>query len=340
MKNGTLPGTCGYRLPAEWEPHAATWLSWPRPDGASFPGRYAEVLPSFGELARTLAGRERVNICCRNAAAEASARRTIRRTRNIRFHRIPTYEPWCRDHGPIFIRRGRQLAVLDWVFNAWGGKYRLFDDDDAVPQRIAELLQLPLFQPGLVLEGGSIDSNGRGLLLTTEACLLNKNRNPRLSKKEIERALKDYLGVHTVLWLGAGIVGDDTDGHVDDLTRFVSPDTVVTIVETDPTDVNYQALQDNLRRLRKMPSIKRIIELPMPGVVEYQGRRLPASYANFYIANRLVVLPTYRNPATDHRAQALLQKLFPTRRVIPIDSTNLVWGRGSFHCLTQQQPMI
>ena len=340
MKTGTLPGPRGYRLPAEWEPHAATWLSWPRPTGASFPGRYAAVLPTFGQLVRAIAPHERVNICCRSAAAEASARQTIGRTRNVRLHRIPSYEPWCRDHGPIFVKRGKQLAVLDWIFNAWGGKYRLFDDDDAVPQRVAEFLQLPLVQPGLVLEGGSIDVNGHGLLLTTEACLLNKNRNPHRSRKQIERALKDYLGVHTVLWLGAGIVGDDTDGHVDDLTRFVSPNTVVTIVESDPADVNYAALQDNLHRLRKMKPIQRIIELPMPGVVEYKGRRLPASYANFYIGNRFVVLPTYRNPATDRRAQAVLQRLFPTRRVIPIDSTNLVWGRGSFHCLTQQQPMI
>jgi len=339
MKNQT-PSALGYRMPSEWEPHAATWLSWPRPDGASFPGRYNEVLPALGELVRTLASHERVNICCRSDTIEARARHTVARTRNIRFHRIPSYEPWSRDHGPIFVKRGRRLAVVDWGFNAWGKKYRLFDDDDAVPERIAALFHLPIFQPPMILEGGSLDVNGRGLLLTTEACLLNKNRNPNLNRQQIERYLKDYLGITKVLWLGAGIVGDDTDGHVDDITRFVSPTTVVTVVEPDPHDVNYAALQDNLHRLRKMKVIRRIIELPMPGVVEYRGRRLPASYANFYIANRVVILPTYRHKKNDRHAQDILQRLFPTRRVVPIDSTNLIWGRGSFHCLTQQQPMI
>ena len=340
MTSSIQTGLRGYRMPAEWEPHAATWLSWPRPGGASFPGRYAAVLPAFGELVRALAPTERVHICCRSAAVEAIARRCIGRTHNVRFHRIPSYEPWCRDHGPIFVRRGKRLAVLDWDFNAWGGKYRLFDDDDAVPQRVAEVMHLPLIRPGIILEGGSIDVNGRGLLLTTEACLLNPNRNPRLSKRQIEQVLQAFLGVRQVLWLGTGIVGDDTDGHVDDLTRFVGPTTVVTTVEPDSSDVNYAALRDNLRRLRKMTAIRRIIELPTPGVVEYKGRRLPASYANFYIANHVVILPTYRNPTNDRRAQAILQQLFPTRRVIPLDSTNLVWGRGSFHCLTQQQPMV
>ncbi len=339
MKTGNKLNPAGYRMPAEWEPHAATWLSWPRPDGASFPGRYAEVVPALGELVRALASSERVNLCCRSDEIEQRARQIIKRTRNIRFHRIPSYEPWSRDHGPIFVKRGRQLAIVDWRFNAWGEKYRLFDDDDAVPERIAAMLHLPLFQPPMILEGGSLDVNGRGLLLTTEACLLNKNRNPHLNKSQIERYLKKYLGVTKILWLGTGLVGDDTDGHVDDMTRFVSPTTVVTVVESDPRDVNYAALQDNLHRLRKMKAIRRIIELPMPGVVEYHGRRLPASYANFYIANRVVILPTYRHKQNDRRAQEILQRLFPTRRIVPIDSTNLVWGRGSFHCLTQQQPL-
>ena len=338
MTTGNTFALHGYRMPAEWEPHAATWLTWPRPNGASFPGRYAAVLPAFGALVRAVATSERVNICCRSTALEANARQVIGQTRNVRFHRIPAYEPWCRDHGPIFIKRRRQLAVLDWIFNAWGGKYRQFDDDDAVPQRIAAWLRLPVIQPGLVLEGGSIDVNGRGRLLTTEACLLNRNRNPKLTRRQIESYLKKFLGIRQVIWLGAGIVGDDTDGHVDDLTRFVNPTTVVTAVEDDPQDVNYAALQDNLRRLRK--TSLRIIPLPMPGVVEYRGRRLPASYANFYIANRVVILPTYRHKTHDRRAQEILQKLFPTRRIVGIDSTNLVWGRGSFHCLTQQQPHV
>lgn len=332
------PRQLGYRMPAEWHPHAATWLSWPRPDGISFPGRYAEILPTLRAMVRALAPHERVNVNCRNDAVEAIARKTIGKTRNVAYHRIPSYEPWCRDHGPIFVKRGQKLAVVDWGFNAWGGKYPPFDDDDAVPQRVAELLSLPLFQPGIIMEGGSLDVNGTGLLLTTEACLLNKNRNPKLTKRQIENYLKSYLGVTKVIWLGDGIVGDDTDGHVDDLTRFVSKNTVVTVVEDDLQDENYAPLQDNLKRLRKTGL--KIVELPMPGVVEYDGQRLPASYANFYIANNVVLLPTYRHKNNDRRAQEILQPLFPDRRVLPIDSTRLIWGLGSFHCLTQQQPSI
>jgi agmatine deiminase len=330
------PATLAYRMPAEWARHAATWLSWPRPDGISFPDRYDEILPTLGTMVRALAPHERVNINCRNDKVEAIARKTIGKTRNVFYHRIPSYEPWCRDHGPIFVKRGKQLAIVDWGYNAWGGKYPPFDDDDAVPVRIAEMLDLPLFQPGIIMEGGSLDVNGKGLLLTTEACLLNKNRNPKLSKKQIENYLKAYLGVTKVIWLGDGIVGDDTDGHVDDLTRFVSASTVVTVVEDDPKDENYAPLQDNLKRLGKTDL--KVVKLPMPGFVEYDGQRLPASYANFYIANNVVLLPTYRNKKNDQRAQIILQKLFPKRRIIPIDSSNLIWGLGSFHCLTQQQP--
>lgn len=330
------PAKLGYRMPAEWAPHAATWLSWPRPDGISFPNRYDEILPTLGEMVRALAPHERVEINCRSDEVEAIARKTVGKTPNVRYHRIPSYEPWCRDHGPIFVKRDRELAVVDWGYNAWGGKYPPFDDDDAVPVRIAELLKLPVFSPGIVMEGGSLDVNGEGLLLTTEACLLNPNRNPQLKKKNIEKYLKDFLGVTRIIWLGDGIVGDDTDGHVDDLTRFVSADTVVTVVEEDPSDENYRPLQENLKRLRKTGL--RIVELPMPGVVEYGGQRLPASYANFYIANDVVLLPTYRHKRNDTRVRDALAGLFPDRRIVPIDSTNLVWGLGSFHCLTQQQP--
>ncbi|HVM62106.1 MAG TPA: agmatine deiminase family protein [Verrucomicrobiae bacterium] len=351
------PRELGYRMPAEWEPHAATWLSWPRPDGLSFPDRHDEVLPTFGEIVRALAPHEPVHINVRNDEVESIARRTVgERVENVFYHRIPTYEPWCRDHGPTFVTKARnpkseirnspasELAVVDWRYNAYGNKYRLYEDDDAVPQRIAELLKLPLFNPGIVLEGGSIDVNGAGTVLTTTSVLLNPNRNPQLNQQQIEQYLRDYLGVTNVLWLAEGIAGDDTDGHVDDLTRFVNPTTVVTIVERDPHDVNYPALQENLNRLRSMRDQDgqplRVVELPMPGVVEYDGKRLPASYANFYIANRVVLLPTYRNPATDNTATGILQNLFPDRRVVGIDSTNLIWGLGSFHCLTQQQPAV
>ena len=332
------PHELGYRMPAEWHPHAATWLSWPRPDGISFPDRYEEVLPTIGEMVRALAPHERVEINVRNDEVESIARKTIGDLTNVRFHRFPSFEPWCRDHGPIFVKRNGELAVVDWAYNAWGGKYPPFDDDDAIPQRVAEKLGLPVFSPGIVMEGGSLEVNGEGLLLTTEACLLNPNRNPKLNRQQVEKFLKDFLGVTTVLWLGDGIVGDDTDGHVDDLTRFVDPATVVTVVEEDPEDENYRPLQENLKRLRAMPL--RVVELPMPGVVEYDGQRLPASYANFYIANNIVLLPTYRHEQNDRRAQEILQQLFPDRRVLPIDSTQLIWGLGSFHCLTQQQPAV
>jgi agmatine deiminase len=346
---GQTPRQLGYRMPAEWQPHAATWLSWPRPDGISFPGRYEDVLPTLGELVRTLAPHEQVKINVRNDEIESIARRTVGNTPNVAYHRIPTYEPWCRDHGPIFVLRKSKiqnpkskLAVVDWIYNAWGGKYPPFDDDDLVPQRVAELLGLPLFTPGIVLEGGALDVNGEGTLLTTEACLLNPNRNPQLSQRQIEQYLADYLGATNVLWLGNGIVGDDTDGHVDDLARFVNPTTVVTVVEPDPKDANFGPLQENLKRLRTMRDQEgrplQVVELQMPGIVEHAGRRLPASYANFYIANHVVVLPTYRHRENDAAATQILQGLFPDRRIVGLDSTNLIWGRGSFHCLTQQQP--
>jgi agmatine deiminase len=332
------PRELGYRMPAEWHPHAATWLSWPRPDGISFPDRYKEVLPTLGEMVRTLAPHERVEINVRNDEVEAIARKTIGDLTNVRFHRHPSFEPWCRDHGPIFVKRDHELAIVDWGYNAWGGKYPPYDDDDAIPQRIAEELGLPVFSPGIVMEGGSLEVNGEGLLLTTEACLLNPNRNPHLNRQQIEQYLEDFLGITKVLWLGDGIVGDDTDGHVDDLTRFVNPTTVVTVVEQDPQDENYAPLQENLARLRKTEL--KIAVLPMPGVVEYDGQRLPASYANFYIANDVVLLPTYRHKQNDRRALEILQKLCTDRRVVAIDSTNLTWGLGSFHCLTQQQPVV
>jgi agmatine deiminase len=233
------------------------------------------------------------------------------------------------------------LAAIDWEYNAWGGKYPPYDLDNAVPARMAEVLGVPCFKAGMVLEGGSIDVNGRGLLLTTEACLLNANRNPGMSRAEIERRLGDMLGVHTVLWLGEGIEGDDTDGHIDDITRFVAEDTVVTVVEEDPKEQNFKALQDNLRRLRTMTAGPgrplKVITLPMPAPVYCQGQRLPASYANFYIANRVVLMPGFRD-RNDQVACATLQTLFPDRRVVVIDCTDLIWGLGAFHCLTQQVP--
>jgi agmatine deiminase len=343
------PAQLGYRLPAEWEPHHGTWFTWPRPDGISFPDKYDTVPPVYAELIRHLVAVEEVNINVWDADMQAAVSAVLTRHRvpaaRVRFHHFQAYEPWCRDHGPIFLvreqagQRGR--AIVDWDYNAWGGKYPPFDLDDAIPRHIARLRDLPLFSPGMVLEGGSIEVNGRGTLLTTEACLLNPNRNPQLTQPQIEQCLRDYLGVRHVLWLADGIVGDDTDGHIDDLARFLNPTTIAAAVEADPADQNYPILQANLGRLRAMRDQDgrpfRIVELPMPARIEYQGQRLPASYANFYVANRLVLVPTYRQ-ASDAPALAMLQQEFPDRRVVGIDSTELIWGLGSFHCITQQEP--
>jgi agmatine deiminase len=263
----------------------------------------------------------------------------------VRFHFNPTNDAWARDHGPIYVVRdsggGRQRAINDWGYNAWGDKYPPYDLDDVIPTRIAEEMNEVLFQPGIVMEGGSLDVNGRGTLITTESCLLNPNRNPQLNRQQIEQYLRDYLGVWNILWLGDGIAGDDTDGHVDDLTRFVSHDTVVTVIEDDQQDENYQALRENYERLLRMKDETgnplRVIELPMPGPVYFEDQRLPASYANFYIANRSVLAPTYRHE-NDEKACAILQEIFSDRQVIGIDCLDLIWGLGSIHCVTQQQP--
>jgi agmatine deiminase len=344
------PKQSGYRMPAEWEQHAATWFTWPRPEGISFPGKYETVPPVYAELIRNLVREEDVEINVWNAEMEAWVRGLLQKEKvpleRVHFHHFPAYEPWCRDHGPIFLIRDtgvtHERAIVDWDYNAWGGKYPPYDLDDAVPQHVAKLRNLPLFSPGIVMEGGSIEVNGRGTVLTTEACLLNPNRNPHLNKAQVEQYLCDYLGVTNVLWLGDGIIGDDTDGHIDDLTRFVNPTTVVTIVEEDPADENYSILQENLKRLRTLRDQDgkplRIVELPTCGLIEHDEQRLPASYANFYIANKMVLVPTYRHKKHDKLAIEILQKEFPDRRVIGIDSTELIWGLGSFHCISQQEP--
>lgn len=285
-----------------------------------------------------------INVC--NGAHEAEARSVLRGlpTERITFYRIPTDEPWCRDHGPIFLTRQRdpKLAVVDWDYNAWGNKYPPFDLDEVVPTRVAETLKLPVFYPRMILEGGSIDVNGAGALLTSESCLLNKNRNPNLSRDEIEKRLRDYLGVRDILWLEDGIAGDDTDGHIDDLARFVSERTVVTVVEENRDDENHVPLQENLRRLRDMRIHQQhleILTLPMPKKMVREGLRLPASYANFYIANTCVLVPIFADP-NDEAALSILRECFPGRRIIGIDSRELIWGLGTFHCLTQQQPAV
>ncbi len=336
-------------MPAEWEPHIGTWFTWPRPEGISFPGKYDTVPPVYSELISHLVQVEEVHVNVWHAEMEAWVRGLLEKHRapldRVFFHHFPAYEPWCRDHGPIFLVREqngrRERSIVDWGYNAWGGKYPPFDLDDAVPQHVAKLRKLPIFSPGIVMEGGSVEVNGRGTLLTTEACLLNPNRNPHLTKDQIEQYLRDFLGVTNILWLGDGIIGDDTDGHIDDLTRFVNPTTVVTVVEEDPADENFQPLQENLRRLSELRDQDnqslRVVALPMPRRLEHEGQRLPASYANFYIANSIVLVPTYRD-ANDNVALEILQREFPQRRVIGVDSTELIWGLGSFHCISQQEP--
>jgi agmatine deiminase len=337
-------------MPAEWEPHRGTWLSWPHKE-ATWPGKFDVVPGIFARMVSLLADREEVHINVAGPPMEAGVRRLLAEqgvdSGNVFFHHNPTNDAWCRDHGPIFVQRragGKvEQAILDWGYNSWGGKYPPYDLDDVIPTRIGREYGIPVTHPGMVLEGGAIDVNGQGTLLTTEACLLNPNRNPHLDRDAIEARLRDHLGVRNILWLGDGIAGDDTDGHVDDLTRFVDPTTVVTVVEQDSADENYEPLQENLERLRTMRDQDgeplRVVTLPMPRPLHHQGQRLPASYANFYIANGLVLLPTY-DPEHDAEALTTLRRLFPGRDVVGIDCTDLVWGLGAFHCVTQQWPSL
>lgn len=340
------PAARGYRMPAEWAPHQATWISWPH-KRESWPGKFEPVEPVMVQAVAALAESEPVRINVLDARHEQHVGSLLEgrvpRERVV-FHRIPTNDAWCRDHGAIFVTREQQAEpalALDFRFNAWGGKYPPYDLDDAVPRGMAAALGVPRHAVDMVLEGGSIDVNGAGLLLTTEQCLLNPNRNPGMGRDEIESRLTSLLGVRQVLWLGEGIVGDDTDGHVDDLTRFVAEDMVVTVIEHDRHDENHAPLAENRERLDAMRLADgrklNVIELPMPRPVEWKGDRLPASYANFYIGNRIVLMPAFADPA-DAPARARLAACFPGREIVPIDCRDLVLGLGTFHCLTQQVP--
>jgi agmatine deiminase len=341
-------------MPPEWEQHLACYLVWPH-NPETWPGKFEVIAPLYARMVAAIASFEPVRLMVKDEAMMPAVIEHLRDVAagddaiigNIEAFVLPTNDSWARDHGPIFVNRitagdGPQQIALDWRFNSWGEKYGAFDLDDVVPQKLAHRYGFEVIEPGIVLEGGSIDVNGAGTLLTTESCLLNKNRNPYLSRAEIEDYLKRYLGVSNVLWLGDGIAGDDTDGHIDDLARFVAPDTIVTVVEDDPADDNYKVLQENLARLNSMRDQDgrafRIETLPMPPAIVYEDTRLPASYANFYIANRGVVMPTFECDA-DHVAASTLERLLPGRRVIGVPSTDLVWGLGSVHCLTQQHPI-
>jgi agmatine deiminase len=342
------PAALGYAMPPEWAPHQATWFSWPHnPD--TWPGHLAQAERALTLAVAALSEGETVRINVLDEAHERHVAGLLAGRADparLRLHRIPTNDAWCRDHGAIFVtRRGTEapLLALDCGYNAWGGKYRPFDLDDQVPGKMAGLLGVPHRTVDMILEGGSLDVNGAGTLLTTEQCLLNPNRNPQFGRGEIEQRLRDNLGVRQILWLGEGIVGDDTDGHVDDLTRFVAEDTVVTVVETDPADENYEALRENRQRLAgmRLPDGRplQVIELPMPEPVLRGAERLPASYANFYIGNRVVLLPVF-GCRQDEAAAAILGGCFPGRRVVPVDCRDIVVGLGTLHCLTQQVPSV
>lgn len=349
------PRELGYLMPAEWEPHEATWLAWPH-NPEDWPGKFQAIPWLYAEIVRLLSARENVQILIDDAKAMERALGQLRRAGanldNVFFHVWPTDRSWTRDSGPIFVRNGEgKAAITNWRFNSWA-KYADWHLDDQIPDRVAALLGLQEWEPEvrladgtrrLVLEGGSIDTNGAGILLTTEECLLSEvqQRNPGVSREQLERAFHDFLGIDQVIWLGRGIAGDDTHGHVDDISRFVGPTTILTAVEPDASDPNHEPLAENLKRLKAARTLDgkqfTIVELPLPGPVVFRGQRLPASYANFYIANELVLVPTFHD-ANDRIALNILAEVFPEREVIGIHSVDLVWGLGTLHCMTQQQP--
>lgn len=343
------PKNLGYYFPAEFAPHRATWLSWPHKED-SWPGKIHAIYPYYALFIKELTQGELVCINVVNEAMKLSAMEILRKAAvdlsKVSFYIHPTDDAWCRDHGPAFLINPTAeipKVIVDWGYNAWGNKYPPYDQDDVIPSLIGKELGLPVYHPGIVMEGGSVEFNGAGTLMTSRACLLNKNRNPHLNQTQIEAYLMQFYGVEQILWVGDGIVGDDTDGHIDDTVRFVNEDTVVTVIEDNKQDDNYQLLQDNLKELKQMRLLNgkqlNIVELPMPAALEYEDQRLPCSYANFYIANHAVIVPTFRC-AKDDVALRILQDCFPVRKVVGIDSTEIIWGLGSFHCLSQQEPMI
>ena len=342
------PKSSGFHFPAEWHPHTATWLSWPHKE-ASWPGKIGLIYSRYAEFVKVLTEGELVRINVVDEQMMAFAKQQLLAAgvdmSRVEFFEFATNDAWCRDHGPAFLinEETKQKAIVDWNYNAWGNKYPPYDLDDVIPTKIGAHFGLPVYHPGIVMEGGSVDFNGKGTILTSTACLLNPNRNPHLNQQQIEEYLCNYYGAEQILWINDGIIGDDTDGHIDDTARFVNEDTVVAVVEENKNDENYHLLQENLQMLKGMRLLNgkqlNIIELPMPEPIFYEGQRLPASYANFYIANSAVIMPTYRG-ANDDRALDILQQCFPGKKVVGIDSTDSIWGLGSFHCLSQQEPEV
>ena len=343
------PKELGYYFPAEFAPHTATWLSWPHKE-ASWPGKIESIYPNYSQFIKEVAVGETVCINVVDEAMKAFAIKCLRDAGadlgKIQFFIHPTNDAWCRDHGPAFLINPKadiKKVIVDWGYNAWGNKYPPYDLDDVIPTLIGKHYNIPVYNPGIVMEGGSVEFNGQGTLLTSTACLLNENRNPHLNQQQIEEYLYNYYGVEQVLWVDEGVVGDDTDGHIDDTVRFVNANTVLTVIEENKQDENYELLQHNLRQLKSMRLLNgqqlNIVELPMPDAVVHEDQRLPASYANFYIANAAVIVPTFRCNRDD-KALQIIQQNFPDRKVVGIDSTDIIWGLGSFHCLSQQEPAV
>lgn len=344
-----FPKDSGYYFPAEFAPHTATWLSWPHKE-ASWPGKLEAIYPNYSLFVKYLALSERVCINVRDTAMQAAATAHLEKAgvnmSQVQFFLHPTNDAWCRDHGPAFLINpgaAEPKMIVDWIHNAWGGKYPPYDLDDVIPTLIAKAYNIPVVHPGIVMEGGSVEFNGKGTILTSRCCLLNENRNPHLNQQQIEQYLYNYYGAEQVLWVSEGIVGDDTDGHIDDTIRFINEDTVLSVVEHKKTDENYELLKLNLKELSTMRLLNgkqlNVIELPMPDAVVYEDQRLPASYANFYISNKHVIVPTYQCDRDD-KALQLISDCFPGRETVGIDSTDIIWGLGSFHCLSQQEPAV
>ena len=342
------PKELGYYFPAEFAPHSATWLSWPHKE-ASWPGKIHTVYPYYCQFIKELIKGEKVCINVNDEAMKKFAIDCLKKEAvdpdKVEFYFNPTNDAWCRDHGPAFLinlNATQKKMIVDWGYNAWGNKYPPYDLDDVVPTLIGKHFNIPVFYPGIVMEGGSVEFNGKGTIITSTACLLNANRNPQLNQQQIEEYLVNYYGAEQILWVDEGIVGDDTDGHIDDTVRFVNEDTVLTVIEENKNDENYALLKHNLYQLKQMRLMSgkqlTIVELPMPDELVYEDQRLPCSYANFYIANRSVIVPTFRCKKDD-KALQIIQQCFPGREVVGIDSTEIIWGLGSFHCLSQQEPL-
>ena len=349
LPDSPTPKALGYHFPAEFAPHLATWLSWPHKE-ASWPGKIDSIYSNYCLFVKYLAESElvRINVAdevMKNAAITHLLKANVN-MQKVEFFLHPTNDAWCRDHGPAFLinsNAGYKKVIVDWNYNAWGNKYPPFDLDDVIPTLIGKHFNIPVFYPGIIMEGGSVEFNGKGTLITSTACLLNQNRNPHLNKGQIENYICNYYGVDQVLWVDEGIIGDDTDGHIDDTVRFVNEDTVITVIEENKQDENYELLQTNLKQLQKMRLLNgkqlNIIELPMPDELIYENQRLPCSYANFYISNQYVIVPTFRSKKDDIALQIITDS-FANREIVGIDSTDIIWGLGSFHCLSQQEPLV